>query len=59
VPAWISLSFPDAVDVAKLGLTFQGGFVAKSVTVTATVEGEEVSCGKVYPEDVNRRQVLE
>lgn len=63
MPAWISLSFPEPLSVTKVALTFQGGFVARTVSVRATIakEGaeEEAECGKVYPEDVSRRQVFE
>lgn len=51
--------------VQKLALTFQGGFVSTSINVVATIASEEgskeveVVLGKVFPEDVNKRQVLE
>lgn len=63
-PATITLRFPQPVSATKLGLTFQGGFVASTVTLEGVVPGgedggREVDLGKVYPEDVSRRQVFE
>lgn len=58
-PAHIVLAFPEPIAAQRLALTFQGGFAATTIGVTATVDGEETSLGKVYPEDVNRRQVFE
>lgn len=53
-PTAITLDFPAPVTASRIAITFQGGFVATSLVVSA----DEV-LGKVYPEDVNRRQVFE
>ncbi|CAK9784186.1 unnamed protein product [Cutaneotrichosporon oleaginosum] len=53
-PTSITLEFPTPVTARRLALTFQGGFVATSIVISA-----EEELGKVYPEDVNRRQVFD
>ncbi|GMK57567.1 hypothetical protein CspeluHIS016_0404010 [Cutaneotrichosporon spelunceum] len=53
-PTSISLRFPTPLTASKIAITFQGGFVATSITISA-----RTTLAKVFPEDVNRRQVFE
>ncbi|WOO77669.1 Nuclear receptor 2C2-associated protein [Vanrija pseudolonga] len=59
-PAHLVLGFPAPITPARIALTFQGGFVALSILVSVRRDGENgfEAAGRVYPEDVNRRQVL-
>ncbi|KAI0368878.1 galactose-binding like protein [Pilatotrama ljubarskyi] len=64
-PQYIQLSFPSPVIPKRVELTFQGGFVGTRCTVEVlptTEAGSEAkwrTLARVYPEDVNRKQIFE
>ncbi|KAG9127430.1 hypothetical protein FRC07_013875 [Ceratobasidium sp. 392] len=68
LPQFVELQFPEAVNPMQLALTFQGGFVGTKCTIYGMVsqnEGTDAQpapswnvVDKIYPEDINRRQLF-
>ncbi|BEJ17214.1 hypothetical protein CspHIS471_0606150 [Cutaneotrichosporon sp. HIS471] len=53
-PTWINLRFPAPITASRIAITFHGGFVATSIILSAPKK-----LAKVFPEDMNRRQVFQ
>ncbi|KAI0778807.1 galactose-binding like protein [Trametes elegans] len=64
-PQYIQLSFPSPVLPKRVEITFQGGFVGTRCSVevlSKAAEGEDATWQvftRIYPEDVNRKQVFD
>lgn len=60
LPQFVQLTFASAVKPATISLTFQGGFVgthcALYAVFGATPDNAWKYLGRIFPEDVNRRQ---
>ena len=63
LPQYIQISFPSPVTPKCLAITFQGGFVGTRCVVDAMAlsdsEKQWHTLTRIYPEDVNRRQVFD
>ncbi|KAG8744259.1 hypothetical protein FRC12_014829 [Ceratobasidium sp. 428] len=68
LPQFVELQFSEAVSPAQLALTFQGGFVGTKCTIYGLIsQSEEAEAqstpswhivDKIFPEDINRRQLF-
>ncbi|KAI0031256.1 galactose-binding like protein [Vararia minispora EC-137] len=60
-PQYIQLLFTASVIPRRISLTFQGGFVGTKcvVEVQQREEGGWMNAARLYPEDVNRKQVFD
>lgn len=62
LPQHILLDFAQEVEVSKISLTFQGGFVGKKCVVLGSVKESandyNIQLGTFYPDDVNSTQVF-
>ncbi|KAM5535876.1 hypothetical protein V8D89_010494 [Ganoderma adspersum] len=60
-PQYVQLTFAAAVIPKRIELTFQGGFVGTRTLVEVLPSGEQTwrTLTRIYPEDVNRKQVFD
>ncbi|PIL31337.1 hypothetical protein GSI_06035 [Ganoderma sinense ZZ0214-1] len=60
-PQHVQLTFAAAVIPKHIELTFQGGFVGTRTLVEVLLSGEQKwrTLSRIYPEDVNRKQVFD
>ncbi|XP_004526348.2 nuclear receptor 2C2-associated protein [Ceratitis capitata] len=60
LPQWIIIRFESPQAVSKFLFQFQGGFVAKTLSIIIQTEaGQQISEETFYPEDVNSPQSFE
>lgn len=61
LPQHIQLSFPSPIVPSSISLTFQGGFVGIRclVNVQSSQQSGWETLTRIYPEDVNRKQVFD
>ncbi|XP_053145395.1 nuclear receptor 2C2-associated protein [Hemicordylus capensis] len=54
---WLTLEFPQPVQVSQIQIQFQGGFTSQKCTLQGCRKGEELSpVTSFYPEDTNSLQ---
>lgn len=60
-PQYVQLTFAATVIPRRIELTFQGGFVGTRTLVEVLPSGEQKwrTLTRIYPEDVNRKQVFD
>ncbi|XP_061457986.1 nuclear receptor 2C2-associated protein [Rhineura floridana] len=56
---WLTLEFPQTVQVSQILIQFQGGFASRKCTVQGCRKGEDLSqVAEFYPKDTNSLQMF-